>query len=248
MTTVFLHPVGLDGRSFQFLTSPKLDTAIRYDCIWHGPRPKPHRPLTIESMADDVAANTSGLLDLVGVSMGGHIAQQVAIRHPTRVRSLMITSRAYPTRAERTAQGPPAPGERSKMVMEMGMENVTDWALSRWFTPEALSDPDHAGVAYTRERLLNDTEEQLAAAWAALEMLRTSLEDQVAALTIPTTIVHSTDDHVQVETQQRLAESLPIARLIVCHGPHMIHLEEPRVFEEAVLDHLEWTAMSVGRA
>jgi pimeloyl-ACP methyl ester carboxylesterase len=55
-------------------------------------------PYTIGDMADDVAALLDGLglasVHLVGASMGGFIAQTVALRHPGRVRSLtlMMTS------------------------------------------------------------------------------------------------------------------------------------------------------------
>ena len=55
-------------------------------------------PYTISDMADDVAGLLDGLgldsVHLVGASMGGFIAQTVALRHPRRIRSLtlMMTS------------------------------------------------------------------------------------------------------------------------------------------------------------
>ena len=64
----------------------------------HGHTPDIDRPLRTESMADDVAALITQLdlapVDLVGYSMGGAVALQMAIRHPTQIRKLVVVSAA----------------------------------------------------------------------------------------------------------------------------------------------------------
>ena len=65
----------------------------------HGRTKDIHRELSYEGMADDV----SGLLkhlqidsaDILGYSMGGGIAFQVAVRHPEQVRRLVVLSGTY---------------------------------------------------------------------------------------------------------------------------------------------------------
>jgi pimeloyl-ACP methyl ester carboxylesterase len=65
----------------------------------HGRTADVDRPITYEQMADD----TAGLLahvdieqaDVLGYSMGGGIALQLAIRHPERVRKLVVASATY---------------------------------------------------------------------------------------------------------------------------------------------------------
>lgn len=64
----------------------------------HGRTADVDRPITYEQMADDTAALVRGLeveqADVVGYSMGGGIALQLAIRHPDLVRRLVVASAA----------------------------------------------------------------------------------------------------------------------------------------------------------
>jgi pimeloyl-ACP methyl ester carboxylesterase len=65
----------------------------------HGHTADVDRPLTYEQMADDTAALVRHLeidnADVVGYSMGGGIALQLAIRHPTLVRKLVVASTSF---------------------------------------------------------------------------------------------------------------------------------------------------------
>ena len=65
----------------------------------HGRTNDLDRPFSFETMADDVAALLKYLkidsADIFGYSMGGGVAQQVAIRHPSVVRRLILTSTVY---------------------------------------------------------------------------------------------------------------------------------------------------------
>ena len=65
----------------------------------HGRTADVDRPLTYEQMADDTAALARHLeleqADLVGYSMGGGIALQLAFRHPALVRRLVVASAGF---------------------------------------------------------------------------------------------------------------------------------------------------------
>jgi pimeloyl-ACP methyl ester carboxylesterase len=65
----------------------------------HGHTADVDRPLTYEQMADDTAALVRHLEvdnpDVVGYSMGGGIALQMAIRHPDLVRRLVLASTSF---------------------------------------------------------------------------------------------------------------------------------------------------------
>ena len=62
----------------------------------HGHTPDVDRPFTWEALGDDVAAVVPALglerADLLGYSLGGGVCLQAAIRHPERVRRLVVAS------------------------------------------------------------------------------------------------------------------------------------------------------------
>ena len=233
MTLVFLHPVGLDGDCWQFLDTSGLGTVVPFTLLWHGDRPQPEGELTMEAFADDVAGNTDGLLDIVGLSLGGSVAQHVALRHPGRVRSILVAASA--------AGGPARPAhlERAATVEARGMAGVVDSTLERWFTPETLARPGAPGVAYARHRLETDRPASFAATWRALSKHDTT--ERLRELTMPVTVLHPTEDSAGgIEPKAAMVERLPLGRLVVVAGPHMVQLENPAGFRAAIDEHLDW--------
>lgn len=72
---------------------------LAFDLQAHGRTADIDRPLTMEAMADDVAAAVQQLgfkqVDLFGYSMGAGVALQVVARHPAVVRKLVFMSATY---------------------------------------------------------------------------------------------------------------------------------------------------------
>jgi pimeloyl-ACP methyl ester carboxylesterase len=103
----------------------------------HGRTPDIDRPLSYEAMADDVAALMRHLdlrqADVMGLSLGGGVALQTAIRHPELVRRLVVVSAPfrrdgwYPeVRAEFDRMGPAA-GEPMKQSPLAQLYPHIDW-------------------------------------------------------------------------------------------------------------------------
>src|SRR6266851_3185063 len=69
---------------------------ISVDLQGHGRTADVDRPLSFESMADDIAALIKHLgfenADVMGLSLGGGVALQVAFRYPRSVRKLVVVS------------------------------------------------------------------------------------------------------------------------------------------------------------
>ena len=77
----------------------KTRKVIALELQGHGRTSDIDRPFSFESMADDVAALLKQLkidsTDVLGYSMGGGVAQQLAIRNPSLVRRLILVSTVY---------------------------------------------------------------------------------------------------------------------------------------------------------
>lgn len=93
---VLLQGLGLSSRFWFDVPDLLADgrRVIAIDNRGTGRSDKPRRPWTMGTMADDVVAvlDDAGVdtAFVVGISMGGMIAQHVALRHPDRVRGLVL--------------------------------------------------------------------------------------------------------------------------------------------------------------
>ncbi|MEU3861680.1 alpha/beta hydrolase [Streptomyces sp. NPDC028722] len=101
---VLLHALGNTGRSWDRLVSALAPQGHRLfvpDLRGHGRSPRADA-YTFESMYRDVMSlldrHRLGAVDLVGHSMGGHVAWLIAQRHPSRVRRLVIEDTPPPPR------------------------------------------------------------------------------------------------------------------------------------------------------
>lgn len=229
MTVVLLHPVGLDAACWQFLDFGPFEAP---EFPGHGSRPRPQSSWTLDGAADEVVLNVGGVLDVVGCSMGGMVAQHIAFRHPSRVRSLLLACTNGAARKALMLQ-------RAEAASAGGMEAVLNSTLQRWFTAAALAQPDHPGVAYARQRLLTDDPVAFAQTWRAMADHNTL--EHLGQIQVPVTVIAGSQDaSASVEVVSELHRRLPHSRLEVLEGPHMLQLETPHEFSDAIRRHLEW--------
>lgn len=198
-------------------------------------------------LLSDMAADLVGLLDHLGVerahvagmSMGGMIAQTTAIRHPDRVLSMtsIMSTTGDPDVGQPSAEAlsallaPPA-----TTADEAGDHKVHHAHV--WGSP-AFVDEDRlrrrGAQLFARAHDPRGTARQLAAVLAS-----GSRSAALAELTVPTLVVHGTEDRlVHPSGGERTAEVVPDAKLLVIEG--MGHDLPPQLWPrlaEAIVGHI----------
>lgn len=187
------------------------------------------------SLADEVAESYDGPIDVAGCSLGAMVAMHLAIRHPGRVRSLFAACTG-------PSADPEVMEQRAADAEALGMQGVLQVTLERWFTAAALAQrPEHPGVTYARERLLALDPHAFADGWRAIG--GHDARSRLSHVTATTTVVAGTDDAAaSVERVKGVSDRVPGARLVILPGPHMMLLEQPVAFGDALADHLERVA------
>jgi pimeloyl-ACP methyl ester carboxylesterase len=176
----------------------------------------------------DMAADAVGLLDalgvdrahVVGASMGGMIAQTVAIEHPDRVATLtsvMSTTGeleyGQSTPEAQAALMGPRPADRAAYIE--AADRTLVYLSKRYGTVEWARD--YAATQYDRAFRPEGMVRQMAAIMAS-----GSRADGLRALRVPTLVIHGLDDTlIQVSGGERTAELVPGAELLLV--PNMGH-------------------------
>ena len=208
-----------------------------------GRSDKPFGLYHLDEMADDAVAvlDAAGVerAHVVGASMGGAIAQVLAVRHPDRVRSLVLACTAcrhHDWRRELLA-------EWAAIANERGMAELSRRAM-RWLVgprslrrfwpalgtlgPLAMRVPPYAFAAQVRAILATDD----------------SLRFALPALQVPTLVIVGNQDILTPRgDSEELAELIPAAELAVVSGAaHGLMIEHATTFNRIVIDFLRRTS------
>lgn len=228
-TVIYIHGAG--GSHLDW--SPELRqlpqaNAIALDLPAHGKSSPPHRT-TISDYADDVMALVDALslqqAIFAGHSMGGAIAQQIAVSYPERVRGLILIG----TGAKLSVH----PDILNRILTDY--EAVAD-LLSTWLWGD---DVDDATKTMTRTQLLKTPPDVTYGDYLACNHF--DIRAQLPCITAPTLVISGTHDKLTpLKYGQYLADHIPNAKLAVIDGAgHMLGLEHPQQVAQVIAKWLD---------
>jgi pimeloyl-ACP methyl ester carboxylesterase len=215
---------------------------VTFDNRGIGRSDKPDVPCTISIMADD----TVGLMDaigiskahILGISMGGMIAQEIALRYPQRVHGLILAcTHCGGDRAVRPSE------EIARIFVEYiftGSQEAAQNTPKCLFTERTLREAPEVVERYQEvSRRFPPTSEAMIRQWEAIQGHDTW--EDLSHVQAPTLVLSGTDDVlVPPENSRILAERIPNAQLrLIEGGGHQFLVEKADAFNRVVLEFLE---------
>src|SRR5207245_566328 len=212
---------------------------IRFDNRGVGRTGVPRGPYTVETMAADAVAVLDAAGEpsahVVGASMGGLVAQEVALSYPERVRSLVLAC-TFPGGADSA----PFDADAAQMVVNrasMTPEEAAEAAIPFVYaagTPRSRIDEDFAvrlAIPTAPEGYRNQMEGS--AQWRGAY-------PPLAGIRGPPAVVPGTDNRTRPPAQaQLLAGAIPGARLEwIEDASHVFFTDQPERTTEVLLDFL----------
>jgi 3-oxoadipate enol-lactonase len=233
---VLLHSAGLDLTYWdtQLEALRRHHDVVALDLPGHGRSGGQAEDITIDSVTEAIAGVIAGLgggpVHVVGLSVGGLVAQSMALARPELVRSLVLID----TAARFPADGQAAMRARAATARQEGMAAVLAGLLGHWFLPGTLAQRPHL-TDRAIKTLLHDDPEVHAALWEMIAGF--DVADRLPAVMAPTLVlVGEHDPSSPVRSAQHLSDSIPHARLhIVPDAAHLSPIENP----DAVTGHID---------
>lgn len=225
---LLIHGVGADLESWDGVLAGLSDRRryVRFDLRGHGLSKRTPGPYSLDGFAKDALA----LLDhlqieraaIVGFSLGGLIAQAIALNHPNRLNSLTLVS----TVGGRTPEEQACADERVEILAQKGALGHLANAVDRWFTPDFVAANPEVLEA-RRQKSLNNDPDCYVAAYRVLA--RNDLGDRLGSIKSPTLIMTGEND---IGSSPRMArfmhDQIRGSELrILPHLKHSILLEAP---------------------
>ncbi len=236
---VMLHCLGVDHRLWDasaVALSPAF-TTLRYDFPGHGESAAPPSAYGIGDLSAQLrdVLDAEGILraSLVGISLGGLVAQHFAAVYPERLERLVLvdTTPCY-SEALRAMWA-----ERAGTARRQGVGALAAGLLDIWFTPRFVAaEPD--AVRYVRDCFARGSREGYALACEALA--RADLRLLARSIVARTLVVCGTEDIAEfLDAARWLAATLPDARLEwLHHARHAAPLEQPAAFNALLVEFL----------
>jgi 3-oxoadipate enol-lactonase len=235
---LFIHGLGLSSQDWEFQVPvfSKAYKVVTFDLRGHGRSDKPPGPYSIQSFASDTAGLIKALgiesAHVVGWSLGGGIAFQLAIDFPALVKTLAIVNFG-PVGFRNSPEDKQVLDQRLETVREHGMR-----AMGETLSIALFPDAELASVraAFVERYAENDPRAFID---ANLAMVAWNVTDKIGSIQCPTLIVAADQDFTPVAEKEAYVTLMPNARLVVISDTrHATPLERPQKFDAALMEFL----------
>lgn len=237
---LFLHGLGTNSTSWTPQVSALADAGYRLiipDIPGFGESPNLAKGWRLKNVSDALASHLDGLdirsVVVVGLSMGGVIAQQFAIDRPNRVERLLLAS-TFPSLA---------PDNLSQAIY-LGKRFVINYFRGKNRQAGLVADRIFPGA--DQKELRDTLEQQILAAdpeayrAATIELARFRLGTKLKDFGKPVLVIAGErDSTVSVDRQLSFKKYFPSCQtLVVQNAGHGVNIDQPEIFNQALLQFL----------
>lgn len=235
---LFIHGLGSstwDWEAQLAYFSPRFHV-VAFDVRGHGRSDKPPGSYSILGFAADTAELIRllclGPTHVVGLSMGGMIAFQLAVSAPELVQSLVIVN-SGPEFILRTLRARLQIVQRKLIVRLLGMRQMGKVLGKRLFPKPEQAELRQLFIDRWAE---NDPRAYLDALRA---LIGWTVADHLDAIHCPTLVITSDQDYTPIAVKETYVARMPQAELaIIRDARHMLPLERPDAFNQVLMEFL----------
>jgi pimeloyl-ACP methyl ester carboxylesterase len=180
---------------------------------------------------------------LLGVSMGGRVALEVALARPELVSALVLVAPGIP--GHEWSDGLRAQWADEEAAFDAGdLDLAVEVSLRTWVDGPRRSPDDVDPAVRSRVGEMQRRAYELQREWVDEELLVPDLAQRLGDVAVPTLVLVGEEDQPDMHAiAERLASEIPGARLAtIPETAHVPSMERPREFDELVLPFLEEAA------
>ncbi|RRI05949.1 alpha/beta fold hydrolase [Mesorhizobium tamadayense] len=208
---------------------------LRYDFRGHGGSDAPAGAYSLDRLGRDVLE----LLDFLGIdrvhflglSLGGFVGQWLGIHAPERIERLILSNTS-------PHLGPASyfDGQIRSVLAARDLSATADMFMHNWFPASMLAGRNET-VEQFHAAILTMSPQGLAGCFASVR--DADLRRPISLITAPTLVIGGVDDKVTLASHsQAIAAAIPGAELVLLPGVHLLNVERPAEFMDAVMGFL----------
>jgi 3-oxoadipate enol-lactonase len=235
---LLIHGLGSSLRDweYQIPVFEKHFQVIACDMRGHGRSDKPPGPYSVSQFSDDISQLMLALgipsFNVLGISMGGMVAYQLAVNFPQRVERL-VAANCAPELLVRSVRERLIVWQRELIVRLIGMRKMGEVLSAQLFIKP---EQDELRRIFVERWAENDKHAYLASMRA---LLGWSVVDKLDRLTMPVLVISADEDYAFIGDKAAYLEKTPNASMVVMDDSrHATPAEHPGKFNRVVLEFL----------